>query len=918
MATNKRITDLTDYTSVLPYASEMFGVYQPMIGWKSKRIVKRLNQGLIDAQDALLKSFAKNYDGISDPITANVDCVAQIKNIHVGKLSSTQLSVNNSSILLRSLVDFLPKDKPPLNQEWKDYIKLDLLEKILNEDVAVFYKQTYRDQCNKIQNVNIDPALPPDEIVQLQNEKQRSLSDLTSGIQKLVNEESAIAGSLLGMLDHDMFAQLETIFYKKPDTDLILANQQIAEMLNSNDPFLTFDPKKDIKNVCLSPLGIVHLFRQYFFELDSFLGTPTGHIWLSPGATVELMEISTRRSYIEKTVELSTESTTKTETSTSDKDEISDAVKSENKNDLKLGASATVNQSWGSGNSSATASLNMDNTQQTAREVTHKRMREQSQKLSSEIKQSYKSTFKTITETTDTSSKRYVLSNTTQLLINYELRRKMRQVGVQVQDIGTYLCWETFVDEPGNEIGLANLVHIAQPAELEPQPSPVDVATPPKEIYKTIKGSATWDTHGSNDAIMVDFLPLTELDVMPPDEGYMVKKTNEIIPVGIISTSPSNSSMNLGGKLIVNDTRIQIGAMAKGVQWDEQITFQINVTLAYVLTPTKLQAIADANNKLIADKLAASNDTMRKQKDAFYKAAKERIEFASNINTRKYEDLREEERIIVYRNLIGTLMSEALYNMPETKENSQTRHTLSELINSIFDIDKMLYFVAPEWWKPRTHYHQALGTFQGSSVLSSEVITNWADQVNRPDNYYITEKSNYAKMGSSLGWMLQLDGDDMRNAFLNAPWVKAVIPIRPGKELEATNWLQQMGVEGADGLDALYQTSDEELNKIKAVLNISTVTIGDAVRYLCAEVAQKHKDSLQVDKYPKEEINDDNKVSATPIDKVYEHGFYPLKDGFKAVTSDKFEVFDQWIEVLPTDQVVPVEVNYDPKTGRQI
>jgi hypothetical protein len=53
-------------------------------------------------------------------------------------------------------------------------------------------------------------------------------------------------------------------------------------------------------------------------------------------------------------------------------------------------------------------------------------------------------------------------------------------------------------------------------------------------------------------------------------------------------------------------------------------------------------------------------------------------------------------------------------------------------------------------------------------------------------------------------------------------------------------------------------------------------------------------------------------------DKVYEHGFYPLKGGFRAVTSEGYEVFDQWIEVLPTDQVVPVEVKYDPKTGRQI
>ena len=33
----KRLTDLTSYDVVLPYASELFGVYQPLIGWKSKR-----------------------------------------------------------------------------------------------------------------------------------------------------------------------------------------------------------------------------------------------------------------------------------------------------------------------------------------------------------------------------------------------------------------------------------------------------------------------------------------------------------------------------------------------------------------------------------------------------------------------------------------------------------------------------------------------------------------------------------------------------------------------------------------------------------------------------------------------------------------------------------------------------------------
>ena len=80
--------------------------------------------------------------------------------------------------------------------------------------------------------------------------------------------------------------------------------------------------------------------------------------------------------------------------------------------------------------------------------------------------------------------------------------------------------------------------------------------------------------------------------------------------------------------------------------------------------------------------------------------------------------------------------------------------------------------------------------------------------------------------------------------------------------------------------------------------------------------------------YPDTELNVDNKVSSTPIEKVYEHGFYPLQGGFRVNPTDSnpdpnnkdknFQIFDQWVEVLPTDQLVPVEVTYNPKTGRQV
>jgi hypothetical protein len=87
----------------------------------------------------------------------------------------------------------------------------------------------------------------------------------------------------------------------------------------------------------------------------------------------------------------------------------------------------------------------------------------------------------------------------------------------------------------------------------------------------------------------------------------------------------------------------------------------------------------------------------------------------------------------------------------------------------------------------------------------------------------------------------------------------------------------------------------------------------------------KYEDGVRTGKYPKPSdvsdpalVDDENTVTSTPIDRVYEHGFFPLKDGFRANVSGDYEIFDQWIEILPTDQIVPVEVKYDPRTGRQL
>jgi hypothetical protein len=434
--------------------------------------------------------------------------------------------------------------------------------------------------------------------------------------------------------------------------------------------------------------------------------------------------------------------------------------------------------------------------------------------------------------------------------------------------------------------------------------------------------------------------------------------------------------------------RIRFGIHLDHINFHGMASLQIKAQVTWVPGETLIDDINSKNNEKITE---FNERTKHEYHKALVEASRERIKLASNIEPRKFEELREEERIVVYRSLIQEILTKDI-PMPDDR----TRHVVSELLNTIFDIDKMLYFVAPEWWRPRLHQsHQKLSsvgsTFAAKTeddllrefvsirqksggddfhwvpvlaaflgrpvdaeildafsqvplglgpgirdmwlqfihkyrswpaedtvIAPSEVVTWGGTSENRADNYYITEESVPARFGSSLGWLLQLDGDNMRNAFLNAPWVKAVIPIRPGKERAAINWLKQLHVEGTDGLDAQYDAPDAQLKEIRKHAGHQQITIDDAINYLCDVVATKHENSLKVGRYPGEETNDDNRVSATPIDKVYEHGFYPLQGGFRVMPAEDFEVFDQWVEVLPTDQIVPIEVTYDPKTGRQV
>jgi hypothetical protein len=949
------MSSFENFKGMLPYSSELFGIYQPLLGWKSQIILKRyerIRASLYNKLAARALNTARTpmkvqiRDMGSDVVASRTGSwsfsVSKLAPLDLERALEPFVASTIDSGVARTILSEVGKQPP---KDWGEVITTPHVKELLKQ---------FHDIVSNPEELQKRPELR-DYVAEFS--KAYTQTETRNLLEDLFARESKIAGYLLFLRDHTP-STLNDLFFKSPSSALVTTAQL-------EDPLLNFGAAN--YEAILSPLGVMQLYRQYFFQFDSFLGPPVGHVWLSPGGTVELIEVSTRRTLTEKTFEQSLETTTKSETDTTIQDDIADAVKQENRNNAKFGFSSTGAYNAAVYSGSATAELSMDMMTARSNETTRKHMRQQSEKLSSEIKRNFKSFFRTTTEREEMSSKRYVLANTTNKLVNYELRRKMQTVGVQVQRLEVRACWHTFVDDAARELGVAKLVHIGEPPELGDlvQPDAPQIPTAQRQevsIAIPFVGINTDDT----DNIYVDG---TERDVAPvfdveeKIQADFVQRVTFPTP-GFTLTRVDIDPQGVDARLSMRDLQSADGSSAATftihldyVNWNGQNQIPTKVTLHWDPSNTMRTAVTAEYESRMAQ---YSIEKARRYKEAFYAAARERIKLASGITPRPAEDLREEERVVVFRTLISQLMSVG---------TSQSKHVISELVRSIFDVDKMLYFVAPEWWAPRLRrsgqhlgedpptkpgpkppFSSAVGvavrreaagmrlarafsdvtvdvsglvstsdTAVAGNSITSENIVDWggAKELGR-DNYYITEDSRPAKLGASLGWLLQLDGDNLRNAFLNAPWVKAVIPIRIGKEREALNWLQQAHVEGAEGLDAQYIASPNDPPELVSTPG-NTVTIRDALDFLIDKIQEFDTNArTPIIGNPADPTDPSNHFAGSlPTEAVFEHGFYPLEGGVQVIEGGTSQsIFAQWMEILPTDQVAAMEVEYDPKTLR--
>lgn len=779
-------------------------------------------------------------------------------------------------------------------------------------------------QAHYLQPLDGPAAKPPTSAPSVYN--GRAASDFV-GALPYASEVFGVYQPLAGWLGRrttERAAPTETFSHAQIRSEAFSGRE--ARFLSSPEMKATVAQFAGASQAVLSPVGLVTLFREYFFEFDSFLGAPSGHLWISPGGTVEVVESSTRHTLLEKTAAQSEDSSYKVEESLTNQDDVADAVKEDNANDTKLGASASAGAKFaGIYQADASASFSNQTTTRKSSEVTHKHARNQSARVSSEIQRNFKTTFKTVTETTDVSSRRYVVQNTTQTLVNYELRRKMRKVGVQLQHIGTRLSWQVFLDAPGTDLGLGELVHIVaapdvsslRKPEAPPALQPKDTEFSAPFVLQQFPGTANAPHQDANYTRSAESPPLTgmhsndnddhivadfDYTAPPPEAGYTID--------GIRAVSAKTPS---GDAQFLAHYDWLTGSAGKFRLKGQFLNFGGGRIITFTVALTWKPPSVDPAQAPYQQALAAYNaEVAVLHRKAYGAAIRERMKLLSRLQRRPSEDLRKEERQTVYGKLIRDLQLIA------------DPHVGSELIRQIFDVDEMLYFAAPDYWRPRpatvpARTASSLGRYPvpmplapgappavPADPLQGDTVVSWYSHTDKNNvldpsgnasaewriDYLVTEETQPAPFGSSLGWLIQIDGDERRNEFLNAAWVKAVLPIRPGHELEALDWLAQANVEGEAGLGQPYPVQPGDPASYQGK------TMGDVLALLAGELQASNTDIS----------------NALATEKVFETGFDPLGTGFKP--AEPYEIFDQWLEVLPTDQVVAVEVTYDPRTGK--
>jgi hypothetical protein len=493
----------------------------------------------------------------------------------------------------------------------------------------------------------------------------------------------------------------------------------------------------------LSPIGIAHLFRQLYFDAGAGVGPIENVLGIAPKEELEVLEKRSRRRTYERIEEFGTETTSESSVEDQVTDEVSESVQSSLAHDMNVAVSAEASGSVAVVSASSSMSLDYGQSSEMAREVARRHMVTQTRRSVERVQRSHQLVLRTQEEAAEEFLMRRVIRNDGDAPVNYSLRRVQRRVRVKLQSMGPRLVWQLYLCNPGQQLRKSRLVMFR---EADPVTVPDQIpGAPPRPQDVEENGSLTITPTGDQITINLpryadrDLRAVTVLEIMDASPGK----------------DPDPPSVTGPGVLDAAAT-------------PNTYTFPIDAGSAERIVVNYLAQYQPSANALAtwsAAVQAAAQQYEQARLEEQFERAKRLIEARHRVRPRAAADLRDEERYEILRRMVA--------------EGFRGRSTAEgpapveiELFHRYFDLAAMFYYVHPSWWRPRPH--------------------------TGGEDYEVTDESLPAAYGSSLGWMLQLDGDRRRNEFLNSPWVRVGIPMRPGLERGACDWLAEH-VEGKLG-----------------------------------------------------------------------------------------------------------------------
>lgn len=518
----------------------------------------------------------------------------------------------------------------------------------------------------------------------------------------------------------------------------------------------------------LSPLGILHLYRQLHFPGEEGVGPVEQAFTVAPAETVEIVQESTIRRTSERVEEFGTETTTESEREERTQDDISNQVDNSIKRDLQVGISAHGGVNTGVYNFGANLTTNIGLSTQTSRQQIQKHMTALTRKESEKTRNSYSLKFRTLEEVTEFSRMRRTITNNSADPVNYGLRRVLRTMKVKLQSMGPRLCWLIYVENPGLGLGTSEFVMYrpSSPAVVADVPagSPAKPAegsaTGSQVIGRPSAGTMTQIRVYSDSTKEVYGLTINQIVDVSPEGGKDVPVPPEA--KGVVEVDTTAAGLPAGAA----EFKVQ-------VDWHDTKSAEIHYTYYYRPSVSALKAWEEQVN-LIRKRISE-----QELEDQFSRA-KKLLAAQSKVKARPSADLRAEERYEILGRMIRVLFG---------GNPGEVSPLEIEFFHRYFDISALFFYIHPSWWKPR--YTKAGATRQA---------------------YKLTDETDPAPLGSSLGWLLQLDGDRRRNEFLNSPWVRVCLPFRPGVEREGVKYLAEH-IEGQIGYSMLSASELDELIK---------------------------------------------------------------------------------------------------------